>query len=321
METTVLTKIAFAKDVEEGLTADVKYLQSKYFYDDKGSRIFQEIMRMPEYYLTDCELEIFQNQKQEIYDSFVKTTNEFELIELGAGDGLKTKVLLSHFLSQDCNFEYAPIDISEEAVQNLVLSVEKELPSLNIDGLVGDYFQLLDEMNQYSSIKKVILFLGSNIGNYQENEALDFFHKLHKVMQPKDMLLIGFDLKKEEQIILNAYNDPHGYTANFNLNLLHRINNELNANFDLNNFKHRELYDPKSGIAKSVLVSKIKQEVEIKALDKIISFDEGETIFMEISQKYDMKMIEKLAVQSGFGIVENFYDSRNYFVNSLWRIK
>ena len=317
----VLIDTKFAQDIEKGLQAKPKYLQSKYFYDDEGSRIFQDIMRMPEYYLTDCELEIFQKQKQSIYQSFTKSGAQFNLIELGAGDGLKTKVLLSYFLNQNCDFEYVPIDISGDAVRNLVRSLETEFSELKTDGQIGDYFHLLEEMNHFGDAKKVILFLGSNIGNFQEAEALLFFDKLRNVMQGEDQLFIGFDLKKEEQIILDAYNDPHGHTANFNLNLLQRIDNELGADFDLSAFRHQEIYNPQTGTAKSELISLSNQKVDIAALGQEITFEKDESIFMEISQKYDLDMIEQLAHKSGFEMVENFYDSRNYFVNSLWRIK
>ncbi len=311
----------FRNDVRIGLTAEQKFLSSKYFYDDKGSRIFQNIMQMPEYYLTDCELEIFETQKHEIFEVFANGDAKFDLIELGAGDGLKTKVLLSHFHDQNALFEYIPIDISEEAVKNLVLEVERKLPGIKIVGKVGDYFKLMEEINQYDNAKKILLFLGSNIGNFNKQETLDFLNNLKSVMHPKDMLCIGFDLKKDSNIILKAYNDPHGYTSAFNLNLLQRINNELNANFNLHFFKHHEVYDSQTGTAKSYLISMQNQVVEISDLKLNISFKEGESIFMEMSQKYDLKTIKELADISGFEIVRNFYDERQYFVNSIWKLK
>ena len=320
METlTILTE--FAKDTLEGLSASPKYLFSKYFYDTKGSRIFQNIMQMPEYYLTDCEQEIFETEKQEIFEAFTEKNTQYNLIELGAGDGLKTKILLSHFHDQNAFFEYTPIDISEDAVKNLVLDLEQGLPGIKIYGKVGDYFRLMEEINRYDHTKKILLFLGSNIGNFNEGETLNFLNKLKSVMHSRDLLFIGFDLKKDPDIILKAYNDPHGHTAAFNLNLLQRINNELNANFILHNFNHHEVYDPQSGTAKSKLISLKKQEVEIYDLNKTISFEKGESIFMEISQKYDMEMIMYFADKSGFEIVRNFYDKRQYFVNSLWKLK
>jgi len=311
----------FAKDVLEGLSANPKHLSSKYFYDDTGSKIFQDIMRMPEYYLTDCELEIFETQSDEILNAFTEDGSEFEIIELGAGDGVKTKVLLSHFLNKNCICEYVPIDISEDAVSNLVIDMELQLPGLNIKGKVGDYFKLIDEINTAEKRKKVLLFLGSNIGNFNELESLDFLSKLKDVMHPGDLLFIGFDLKKDPEIILNAYNDPHGHTAAFNLNLLDRINNKLNADFVLQNFRHREIYDPETGTAKSELISITKQKVEIQDLGKAFWFEEGEAIFMEMSQKYDLNMITGLAKKSGFQVVRNFYDKRLYFMNSLWKLK
>ena len=320
METlTLLTE--FAKETLEGLAASPKYLSSKYFYDTNGSRIFQDIMQMPEYYLTDCELEIFETEKQRIFEALTENSTQYNLIELGAGDGLKTKVLLSHFHDQNAFFEYTPIDISEDAVKNLVLNLKQELPGIKINGKVGDYFRLIEKINGYNQSKKILLFLGSNIGNYNENETLNFLNKLKSVMHSGDLLFIGFDLKKDPEIILKAYNDPHGHTAAFNLNLLQRINNELNANFVLHNFRHHEVYNPQSGTAKSKLISLEKQEVKIHDLNKTVSFEKGESIFMEMSQKYDMKMIMDLANKSGFKIVRNFYDKRQYFVNSLWKLK
>ncbi|MEA1897308.1 MAG: L-histidine N(alpha)-methyltransferase [Bacteroidota bacterium] len=319
METLTIT--AFAKDTLEGLSATHKYLSSKYFYDAKGSRIFQDIMQMPEYYLTDCELEIFRNRKQEIFEAFTEQDARYNLIELGAGDGLKTKVLLSHLLYKKANFEYTPIDISEQAINNLVLDLEQKIPGIKINGKVGDYFHLIERISQYDHSKKIILFLGSNIGNFNKSQSLSFLNKLNSQMQSGDLLFIGFDLKKDQNIILKAYNDPHGHTAAFNLNLLQRINNELNANFNLDNFRHVEVYDPESGTAKSKLISLKKQEIIIYDLNKIISFEQGESIFMEVSQKYDMEMIMDIANKSGFEIVRNLYDKRQYFVNSLWKLK
>jgi len=316
-----ITLTEFAQDVLQGLSSESKYLSSKYFYDDEGSRIFQDIMRMPEYYLTDCELEIFETQKQDIYEAFRVNGSHFELVELGAGDGLKTKILLSHFLQQKANFEYMPVDISNDVIVNLVSELKNELPKLETNGKVGDYFKLLGEINKNDNTPKVLLFLGSNIGNFNEEKAISFLRQLREVMHQNDKLFIGFDLKKDENTILKAYNDPHGHTAAFNLNLLLRINKELNANFVLEDFQHIETYNPKTGIAKSHLISLRKQEVFIRNLGEGISFEKGEPIYMEMSQKYDEEMINHLAKISGFELVRNFFDSRQYYTNSLWRVK
>lgn len=315
-EELVLT--SFARDTLEGLTAYPKYLSSKYFYDDKGSEIFQKIMRMPEYYLTDCELEIFELQKQNILESFTVNNSVFELVELGAGDGLKTKILLKHFLSKQIDFEYAPIDISEAAVVNLIEDLKKDLPRLKTKPLIGDYFELLGELKRTDSKPKILLFLGSNIGNFEEESAVNFLKQLKNVMHPHDLLFIGFDLKKEPVIIMDAYNDPHGFTSDFNLNLLRRMNNELGANFNLDRFKHEEVYDEKTGAARSYIVSLEQQQVLFDELNTKISFKKNEKIYVEISQKYDEAMIQNLARKSGFKVQQNFFDSKNYFVDSLW---
>jgi L-histidine Nalpha-methyltransferase len=311
----------FATDTYAGLSSNPKYLSSKYFYDGNGSEIFQDIMQMPEYYLTGCELEIFTNSKQQILDSFQFQKNNFELIELGAGDGTKTKVLLSHFLEQKTDFKYSPIDISDESIINLVNELKEELPNLKVKGLIGDYFELIKgiQPNEYS--RKVFLFLGSNIGNYNEQLSIQFLKDLKSVCNQNDYLFIGFDLKKDNEIILNAYNDPHGHTAAFNLNLLKRINRELDANFNLHEFNHQEVYNPESGTAISYLISKSDQTIEIPVLNKAFKFKLGEKIFMEMSQKYDTDMIKQLASRCGFEVVRNFFDDRQFFVNSLWKLK
>lgn len=320
MESTTITS-ELAIDVDLGLSSTPKFLNSKYFYDTRGSRIFQDIMKMPEYYLTNSEEEIFLKQKKDILKAFSNTQNEFEIVELGAGDGKKTKILLKYFLAQKAKVKYIPIDISEEAIVQLSTNMKDEIPELNFDGKVGDYFHLMEEISSYDKTDKVLLFLGSNIGNFTEAQSIDFFSHLRKVMNAGDKLFIGFDLKKDPDIILKAYNDPHGYTAAFNLNLLRRINEELGADFELLKFTHQEVYDPMTGTAKSYLVSREKQKVSLPEMNKTISFEKWEPIFMEMSQKYDLPMIIDLANRSGFEVVMNFKDSREYFLNSLWKIK
>ncbi len=320
METTLqLTELAI--DVTIGLSSNPKYLDSKYFYDARGSAIFQKIMHMPEYYLTGCEEEIFRQQKHLIYREFSENNQLFDVVELGAGDGIKTRILLDYFLQQKAGLRYFPVDISEDAVTNIIVDLEKELPMLEVSGKVGDYFRLMEELSTINQTDKVLLFLGSNIGNYSEQQSVAFFEQLNAVMNPDDKLFIGFDLKKDPEVIIKAYNDPHGYTASFNLNLLRRINDELGGNFELLKFKHYEIYDPQTGTAKSYLVSQEKQAVYIRAIDKTIYFEKWEPVFMEMSQKYDLQMISTLANTSGFEIIRNFTDSRQYFINSLWKPK
>lgn len=305
-------------DVIEGFLAKPKFISSKYFYDSEGSKIFQDIMRMPQYYLTDCELNIFENQKQKILSSFVHWSNCFEMVELGAGDGLKTKILIDYFLRENINFKYIPIDISEGAVTNLKCDLRKNFPSLVLEEKVGDYFEMLQKLLSCDT-PKIILFLGSNIGNFHRQESIDFLRNLRQNMNSYDLLFIGFDLKKDPEIIKAAYDDIHGHTERFNLNLLKRFNREYGANFKIEHFRHAPNYDPLTGAARSYLVSTEEQKVYFEAFDEEIHFNKWEAIYTEISQKFDYDLISYLAKESGFKVIQNFTDSQEYFVNSLWQ--
>lgn len=184
-----------AQDTLEGLSANPKYLLPKYFYDEKGSKIFQDIMKMPEYYLTNCESEIFSNQKSEITQKFLNDDSSFDLIELGSGDGFKTKILLRHLQNLNYDFKFIPIDISAEITNELVNDLRSEMPDLKVEPKTGDYFHVLKELNDITHKRKVILFLGANIGNYSESEADAFINHLADFTNPGDKLLVGFDLK------------------------------------------------------------------------------------------------------------------------------
>jgi dimethylhistidine N-methyltransferase len=307
-----------ATDTLRGLASTPKFLLSKYFYDDNGSRIFQDIMQMPEYYLTDCEFEIFTTRKEQITDAFVNDSHDFEIIELGSGDGLKTKVLLNSLINRAVSFKYIPVDISKIANQQLVESLAKEIPALKVKAQTGDFLRVMKHINGYSGIRKAILFLGSNIGNFSEAELNLFLSQLSDFAYKGDKVMIGFDLKKSPEIIMKAYDDPHGHTRDFNLNHLTRLNRELGANFELNNFEQHTEYNPQTGAVKSFLVSKKDQKVHIEVLNRSFVFRKWESVFMELSQKFDLETIEMLATKHGFRVEEHFTDSLNYFADSLW---
>ena len=302
-----------------GLSSTPKSLSSKYFYDDEGSRLFQEIMRLPEYYLTGCEQEIFEAQTEEIFRAFANGDDAFDLIELGAGDGTKTAVLVDHFLKRNADISYSPIDISQEALDALTEKFNSEFPALKMNAMNGDYFKILGSLKNGGGRRKVLLFLGSNIGNFSREQSVTFFRSLRDVMNENDLLFVGFDLQKDPHVIANAYDDSRGVTARFNMNLLTRINRELGADFDLDKFVHYANYRPIEGSARSYLISKEKQTVRIAALQRDFEFDQWEAVFMEISQKYTRMMIEDLASASGFEIKQNFYDARGYYCDSLWK--
>src|SRR5262245_10434341 len=309
----------FAIDVLNGLSSRPKHLSSKYFYDDEGSRLFQEIMRLPEYYLTGCELEIFERQTDEIFQAFANGENAFDLIELGAGDGSKTAILIDHFLKQNADITYSAIDISQEALDELCAKFTAEFPALRIEPRLGDYFKILKSLKNGSGRRKVLLFLGSNVGNFRRDQAVDFFKQLNAVTNDDDLLFVGFDLQKDPHVIVRAYDDEQGVTARFNLNLLTRINRELGGTFDVDKFCHYAIYRPVECSARSFLISKERQTVHIEALNRAFEFEQWEAIFMEISQKYSPAMIEEMAAASGFKIKQDFRDSKTYYCDSLWR--
>ncbi|WP_378185586.1 L-histidine N(alpha)-methyltransferase [Aquimarina sp. W85] len=312
---------SLAQEVQEGLTAFPKYLSSKFFYDKKGDALFQQIMALPEYYLTEAEHSILISHSSHIANSFSDQDEGFDLIELGAGDGKKTKVLLKELLSTKKNFTYHPIDISKNAVDGLVASLNTEFPELDVQGQIGEYFEVLDRLQHLSSRKKVIMVLGSNIGNLKHPRAIDFLKRLRDVMNTNDLLFMGFDQKKNPQTVLNAYNDTTGITAAFNKNILTRINKELDSNFDLDTFIHWETYDPESGTAKSFLVSTKKQTIAINDLDLQIQLEAWETIHTEISQKYDDEIVSWLADEAGLQISESFTDSQKRYKNYIFNKK
>lgn len=309
---------AFAEDTIKGLTSPNKYLLPKHFYNKKGSQIFQDIMGMPEYYLTDCEFTIFSEQSDSICDAIIPHQSSFELIELGPGDGLKSKILLKKLSDKQLDYTYLPVDISKHALNELSCKLSREIPGIKIIKKEGDFFRIMKDLSARNGLQKVVLFLGSNIGNFLPEERDHFLALLSGLSAPGDKALIGFDKKKDPEVIMNAYDDPHGHTRDFNLNHLVRINEELNADFNIENFVHHTSYNPVSGAAKSYLVSTKDHKVRIDDLGKTIEFRKWEPIFMELSQKFNDNDIRSLARRFGFEVQENFTDQNHYFTDSLW---
>jgi dimethylhistidine N-methyltransferase len=307
----------FLEDVITGLSAREKYLQSKYFYDLKGDELFQQIMGSKEYYPTDCEMEIFTQKTGELVTLLMQKNTEFDVVELGAGDATKSIHLLRELLDNKIKFTYFPVDISNNVINLLHKELPEKLPQLQLQGLNGEYFHMLEKAKTLSDKIKVVLFLGGNIGNVPIEKADEFCERLRSHLVAGDIVLIGFDLKKDPLTILNAYNDSSGFTRRFNLNLLTRINDELKGNFTLENFYHFPTYDPATGACKSYLVSSKEQSVNISG--SIFDFKKGEAIFMEIAQKYTVEQTDNLANKSGFSPISHFYDSKGWFLDAVWQ--
>ncbi len=307
---------SFLRDVLRGLYSEPKFLQSKYFYDAEGDKLFQKIMRLPEYYLTGCESEILRNNCPGIAGVFKRFASGFDLIELGAGDASKSSILLEYLLNEGIDFTYYPTDISEHVVKLVEKNLPHKFPYLKVRGLTGEFLAALSEASCISQKPKVVMFLGSNIGNMPPHDALEFCKNVKNHLETGDLALIGFDLKKNPRVIFDAYNDSQGITKKFNLNLLDRINRELQANFLTEKFDHYESYDPETGACKSYLFSLKKQSVSIAGVE--LSFNENEYIYMETSHKYTTDQINELSLKAGFKPVAQFFDSKNWFTDVVW---
>lgn len=308
---------SFGQEVLQGLQSEPKQLSSKWFYDEAGDTIFQQIMALPEYYLTRCEHQIMSDAP--IPAALGELGTNYDIIELGAGDGYKTKVLLRRLLDLGIDIRYIPIDISSNVLQTLAENMKANLPGLSVEPQQGEYFEVLERLSQYTDRPKLILFMGSNIGNLLHPIAIDFLTKLGQAIQSQDRLLVGFDLKKDPATILAAYNDSAGVTASFNYNILKRINDTLGGNFDISQWQHVPVYNPESGTCKSYLMSLTDQSVHIDSLDKTIHFEAYETIHTEISQKYSHSVIRWLCGEASLEAVEYFTDDRGYFADYVIR--
>lgn len=308
----------FLQDVVKGLSSTPKYLQSKYFYDKRGDELFQKIMQSEEYYLTNCEMEIFSTQTSDLADIIIDQHNNFDVVELGPGDAIKSIYLLKELVNKNAIDTYFPVDISNNIIDLLQKKLPEQLPQLNIHGLNGEYLSMLTSAKKISDKIKLVLFLGSNIGNIPKEGVNRFCLNLRSQLSEGDMVLVGMDLKKNPKQILAAYNDGKGYTKEFNLNLLKRINGELRADFNINDFEHYATYDPASGACKSYLISMRDQQVTIPD-DVTIKFAKDETVYMEISQKYTIDESDTIATQCGFEPVAHFFDKRKWFTDVIWK--
>lgn len=303
---------AFLKDTLTGLSSTPKTLSSRYFYDAIGDGIFQEIMQMEEYYLPACELEIIQQKTAAIAGEIPSST--IDIVELGAGDGTKTVHFLQGLMDAGKEITYIPLDISTNVLNINKNHISKQLPDLQIESIAGDYFETMEALKERKN-PKIVLFMGSNIGNFQDEKAVDFLRLVKSHMTDEDSLLVGADLKKNPKTILAAYNDKAGITKRFNLNLLIRMNRELGANFVVENFDHYAFYDPASGTSFSYIVSLQKQVVEIA--DQQFHFDKNECIHTEVSQKYSLADLENLSQKTGFAKFTPFLDAKGWFCLGL----
>ncbi|MFQ5605357.1 MAG: L-histidine N(alpha)-methyltransferase [bacterium] len=307
---------SFADDVLKGLSTQPKYLPPKYFYDKIGSKIFEEICELKEYYPTRTESAILRKYAKEIASQFSTKT---KLVELGSGNSVKTRLLIEAFLNRHRALHYLPIDISKTILVESSRLLLKEYAGLKVTSYVSDYFTALEAFRRNNIGPKMFVFLGSNIGNFEPTEAELFLLKIHLAMTSEDRLLIGMDLMKEKSVLESAYNDKPGVTAKFNLNLLHRINRDLEGEFDLAKFRHQAPLNEKLGRIEMHLESLHSQRIFIRKLDRHFEFEKGETIHTENSYKYTDEQIRRLANRNGFEIEHSWYDENKWFSLHLFK--
>jgi L-histidine N-alpha-methyltransferase len=313
----------FASDVARCLASKNKYLSPKYLYDKVGSQLFEQICLQPEYYLTRTETSILNKHTPLI--SKLAGSN-IEIIELGSGSSSKTAILLSYLSSEKKRIYYFPIDISSSILIESERKLRSQFPNASIIGIRSDYDTGIDRAaaecmaigNSNIPYTKLVLFLGSTIGNFELTEARSLLRSVREKLHTNDFLLIGFDLQKDESVLNAAYNDRAGTTAKFNLNLLARINRELGGNFDLGKFEHCAFYSHERHRIEMHLVSKTDQQLYIGALGKTFALRKGESIHTENSYKYSLSQIAALAEDCGFTVEKNFTDEKRWFDLALF---
>jgi len=307
----------FVKEVEKGLADKQKHISPKFFYDKKGSKLFEEICDQPEYYLNRSESLILKRSVNEITN--ILREKEISIIELGNGNSLKTRILLKPFLANLRKVCYFPIDVSLKTLQKSIKDLSKEYVNLEIYGICSDYVSGLTKINDFMKMKKnipknkLIIFLGSSIGNFDPKEAKNFLCSLKRYIRQEDALLIGIDLEKDKTILDKAYNDKMGITAKFNLNILARINRELDGEFNLSSFGHKSFYNIHKHRIEMHLESKLDQEVRVGAIKKTFHFKKGETIHTENSYKYSQNNLNELVKNAGLEMIQCFIDPKKQY--------
>lgn len=299
----------FARHVHEGLAAKNKRLDPKYFYDEQGSRLFEEICMQPEYYPTRTEASILQDQGSRIIDAAGNA--RMVLVEFGSGSSKKTKILIRKILEKQGDLHYFPIDISLSALLEASAGLEAEFSGLKVMQVHSDFAAGINLIEKAEG-RKIIIFLGSSIGNFDPDDAVAFLSDVAGRMERRDLLLVGFDLQKDAKTLRSAYNDAKGATARFNRNVLARINRELGGEFDLSNFDHNAIYNEEKDRIEMHLVSKKEQTIKVRHAG-VFRFRHGESIHTENSYKYTIAQIEGLVEKAGLVVRRHFTDKNKWF--------
>lgn len=305
----------FAEDVARGLTLEPKQLDCRYLYDETGSQIFEAICDLPEYYLTRAESEILRQHADEIAGLFPQGV---VLVELGSGSSVKTRLLIEAFLAAQPRLSYVSIDISREILESSARALLKDHSRLEVTGIAAEYQAGLRHLPPVNAQPRLVLFLGSNLGNFDRPGAVRFLRRIRETLSERDCVLVGIDLRKDRETLERAYDDEQGVTARFNLNLLQRINRELGGHFDAASFRHRAEYNSSKGRVGLRLISRKRQAVPIDALALEVPFASGEVIETENSYKYNIPEIQQLAAAAGLQTQRRWLDRNEAFSLNLF---
>src|SRR5262245_39965956 len=305
----------FARDVADGLAAPQKWLPPKYFYDERGSQLYEQICTLPEYYPYRTEMEILSTYAAEIYAEI----GHLALVEFGSGSASKTRHLLSAYEWAGRPFRYCPVDIAREVLWDTANRLLQEYSHIEIRAMHADFAGQPEVIQAFQLEKKAVAFLGSSLGNSTPEESVRFLQRTAAIMGPEDVFLLGIDLKKSPAIMLPAYDDAQGVTAAFNLNVLHRINRELGGQFELQSFEHLALYNNERGCIEMHLRSRHAQRVPIVQIEQVVSFDKDETIHTESSYKYSVDEVRDMGYQANLVLRRTCFDARRSFLLALFR--
>src|SRR5438270_656233 len=305
-----------AEEVLRGLCLRPRRLPPKLFYDAEGSRLFDLITETPEYYPTRTERAILTGAAGEMLRQAGKNLT---LVELGAGSASKTQLLIQALLRRQLRAEFYPVDVSSSALQGALATLNGHFPRLRVTPIVADYTHHLPDLSSLAG-RKLVLFLGSTIGNFEPEEAEAFLKNVRQSLAPGDALLIGFDLIKDANVLNAAYNDAQGVTARFNKNMLIRINRELGGSFDVDAFEHVAFWNKKKSRIEMHLESVYEQTVWVQDLGRGFHFEQGERIHTENSYKFNMSSIERLLRRAGFKLEKSWTDPKGWFCEALARV-
>lgn len=304
-------------DVIKGLSQTPKTLPPQYFYDDKGSELFEEICGLPEYYLTRTETRILQQYAHEI----AEITGKCELIELGSGSSTKTRIILDAYANQQLPLHYLPVDVSAKILEVSAKNLLVDYPTLSVDALVGTYEEALSHLPTKTLPNRMMIFIGSTLGNLNPQQCHSFLGQIRNSLVEGEYFLLGVDLQKPQHILEAAYNDSQGVTAAFNLNMLTHLNYRFDANFDVNQFEHWAFYNQHQKQIEMHLRSKIQQKVEFHSLDLQVEFEHNETLHTEISRKFDLQEIQMTLLNHDLRTCHIWTDENQWFALILSQVK